>query len=489
MSSISSIYSSKSAVETLIQSTLATERQPVKDYETQKTDLNKRLAIYSDLKSKLTALRDRVKSYSSATDSPFTSQRSATSSDTSVFTATAGSTALSGIHTLFVERLASRDTLISKQYSDVSTSTALAADFNGTTQQFKINTGSGDPVELAIAFTDPNETDESVLKRIRDAINGAGLKLNASYTKDTPTSARLTISGTEYGSENAITVENVGSSTLMRELNYVDRQGNRIQYSDKTGGGYLQVDMSNLDAKFTFDGISMLRGSNTISDVISGVTFTLASVQKTGEAAETLTIGTDTGMLRKEIESFIKDFNDAIKYITEKSKINSETYERGPLSGDFAITNLRYELRNAVSRSVTGLEPGTYNMLASIGIDLSRDGEMSIVNGDKLEKALSESSSEVIDMFVSPNGVAKKLESLLNRFAGTSGVIERSKRGINSKISYIDKQIKSYEERLTIREQSLRNEYTNLQKTLSALNSQQSMLSDSMLSGITYSIS
>ena len=383
MSTISAL-SSKSSVDTLVEQSLAVERRPVYDMEDEKGLQTKRLAIFTDLTSNLTTLRDRVKKYSNLADSPLAASRTAISSDPDIFTAEVENTAQIGVNSIFVERLATNDSAISKQYDDPSTSTTLAAALNGTTQTFRISTGSGDPVEISIDFNDLNETDESVLKRIRDAINGSGVEVTASYLKDTPTSARLNIVSKETGSENAVTLENVGGSTLMRVLRYLKADGTRKSFGGGTGGGYIAINPANLDAKFTFNGIDIIRGSNSISDIVEGVTITLKGIQEEGSSAETLSVDLDSNSLREEIGKFIEDYNKAIKYLNEKSSINSTTFERGPLAGDFNITNLRFQLRNAVSRPVSDLEPGALSMLSSIGIDLNRDGEMSIVDDDNL---------------------------------------------------------------------------------------------------------
>lgn len=475
MSTISSIASQPS-VELLVERSLEVERRPMLDLEDEKSIMSKRLAIFNDLTTTLTALRDRVKKYGSVVDSPLAASRSAVSSNPDIFTAEVENTAQIGVNSIFVERLATHDSAISKKYNDPSTSTVLAAALNGTTQTFRISTGSGTPVEISIEFNDANETDESVLKRIRDAINNSGVEVTATYLMDTPTSARLNIVSNETGSENAVTLENVGSSTLMRVLRYLKADGTRKLYGGGTGGGYIIANTAKLDAKFTFNGINVIRGTNTVSDILDGVTISLKGVQEEGSAAETLTVEIDSSSLKAEIQKFIEDYNKAIKYLNEKSNIDSKTFERGPLAGDYNIVNLRFQLRNAVSRPVTDLEPGVLTMLSSIGIDLNRDGEMSIEDEDKLTVALESNANQVIDMFSSSNGIAQKVETILDRYVKLGGVLDNNKKGLNNKIDYIKSRIDSYEERLAIRATLLRRQFADLQRSLSALTSQQSML-------------
>ena len=80
-------------------------------------------------------------------------------------------------------------------------------------------------------------------------------------------------------------------------------------------------------------------------------------------------------------------------------------------------------------------------------------------------------------MFSSSNGIAKKTETILERYVKLGGVIDNKEKGLNNKIDYLKARIKSYEERLAIRETMLRQQFAGLQRSLSALTSQQSILS------------
>lgn len=478
MSGISSIGSNtaNTAVDAFVQKYTTQAQNSITSLKSQQSDLNKRLAIYTDLKGFLTALRDRAKNYSNATDSPLSSTRTATSSKPEIFTADAQVSAQVGTHSLSVEQLAGRDVGISKQFTNPATSTALANQYKGATQTFRITVGSGTPVDIQIAFTDPAETDESVLKRIKDAINGAGLPVTANFVNDTSTTGRLTITSNNTGKDSAVKLENVESSTLMRTLRYLTAGGGRLQYAGGTGGGFIKQDTADLDAKFTLDGISMVRGSNTITDVIDGVTLKLVSAQASGSQPETLTISMSTTSLRDEINKFIQDYNKALQYLNDKTKVDSTTYERGPLAGDFTMTNLKWQLRDSVSRQVSGSDSNAYSVLGSIGIDLDRQGVMSVVDEKKLTKALETNPSQVIGLFSSSNGIAQRLQNVLNRYVQTGGYIDNNKRAVNNKYSFLKNQINTYQQQLATKEEALRQQYTALQKSYSALSSQQTML-------------
>ena len=76
-----------------------------------------------------------------------------------------------------------------------------------------------------------------VLAKIRDAINDAGLEVNASLINDTRTTQRLIIKSNETGFEKRIVLNELNGSKLLKELDLVNNKGDRNK-SSGTGGGF-----------------------------------------------------------------------------------------------------------------------------------------------------------------------------------------------------------------------------------------------------------
>src|SRR3989304_9081438 len=101
----SGVGSTASSVEQLIQNLLAPERRPVGKLIQQRSNLNVRASLFSDLKTKLISLRLKAQNLAQTGGlSPFEA-RSATSSNTSVVTASASTSAQNGTHTIVVNHL------------------------------------------------------------------------------------------------------------------------------------------------------------------------------------------------------------------------------------------------------------------------------------------------------------------------------------------------------------------------------------------------
>ena len=145
--------SGSSAVDQLINQTLQQEARPIYELENEKSSLQSRVKIFSEIRSRLTKLNDRAKDYQKETDLPALAALQTTISDEKIIKAeiTSGS-ASAGITSVHVDRLASRDMAVSNKITNLD-GTTLAQQFDGTTQQIRLKIGAdGELVVLDIAF-------------------------------------------------------------------------------------------------------------------------------------------------------------------------------------------------------------------------------------------------------------------------------------------------------------------------------------------------
>ncbi|MCK4965800.1 flagellar filament capping protein FliD [bacterium] len=478
MAALSSISGTLSSVEQLVQQSIAQsyENKHITQLENSKSTLNSTISVYSSLKTKLKTLSDRLEKFTEVGADAKISAKTAESSDAKVFTAEASSSASVGVNSLFVSRLASRDTAVSKQKSNLD-STSMADKLLGT-QTIRITIGDNDPIEISIDVA-ADDTKEDIMNNFVDAINSSGAAVTASYIKDTPDTARISIISKESGSTNQMSLEEVGDAKILQNLGFITLDDDRPQ-STGTGGGFLIVDPNDLNAEFTLNGIAILKESNTISDVLQGVTIKLISAQEEGESPETLTIVSDSETVKSELEAFITDYNEVIKFLNSETGIDSTTYERGAFTGKYSYTNLKLNIRALLSSPVDSVEEGAPSMLTQIGIEINRDGTLKIGDEDKLSEYMESGNSSILNLFNSENGIAYTINNYLERFVKTGGIVDDDKKLLNTRIKNIDSRVEDFEYRLQIRANTLRQQYAALQKMLSRLNSQQAMINNAM---------
>ncbi len=124
--------------------------------------------------------------------------------------------------------------------------------------------------------------------------------------------------------------------------------------------------LSILNSKIVFNGLNIERNSNSISDLVTGVTLNLKSVMSVDDNDVTVDIANDVAAVKSKIEEFITSFNDVYNYI--KTNTSSSDGVRGVLIGDASGSSLLNLLSSTGYSPISGLGSGTINSLTEMGI-------------------------------------------------------------------------------------------------------------------------
>ncbi len=434
---------------------------PITALEEQKSALEVKLAIFTDLKEKLRDLEDLAEELAgTGTSSSFLS-KSVTSSNTNVLTATASASAASGGHTISVTQLARAHTVASGRYDQDAT--ALGSTHAGT-KTFSITIGS-DTYDVSVEIAS-GDTDEAVLGAIAAAINEASNgAVSASVILDTPTTARLTIASGTTGTVGAMSFADTDG--LLGSVGVTNATA-----ATDTVGGYIYADLgaNELDALLTVDGLNVVSSSNHVENMVTGLSINLLAEQEAGDAAVTLTVELDVEGIKAKIVEFLTAYNDAYEYLHAKTAVDGATYTRGVLAGEFSYISLRSSLRGVMVGYVSGTD-SAYQALSQIGITSTRTGTFSISDSDALEEALEADLEGVAALFNSENGIASALDSMISRYVSIDGTIAGSRDAVNDRIDRIEDSVKRQERTLSIREKALKDQYYALQEMLYTLQS------------------
>lgn len=163
-----------------------------------------------------------------------------------------------------------------------------------------------------------------------------------------------------------------------------------------TGGMLELVPDAELDAEFTIDGVTFTRGSNNVTDAIDGLDFTLLDASGTEEQ---MTVSRDIGKSKSNLEDFIKAFNEVNETIRERTFINAETGNKGPLQRYRSVRNLSTALRQTAILNASGIPDGNLKNFTDFGISFENDGEMKIDDSDLLEQVLQERPEQIAAFF------------------------------------------------------------------------------------------
>ncbi len=437
---------------------LAYVRAPLTRLESQKSELEIKYAVFTDLKSKLSALETAAEKLSASGTSSVFNTKTVTSSAESVATAVATGAAVSGSHTVFVTQLAKSHNVVSNRYDQDGT--ALGGTHSGT-KTFTISV-DGEAYEVSVTISG-DDTDQTVLSNIAAAINDAtDGAVAASAVLDTPTTARLSIMSGSTGTAGKMTFTDTDG--LLASLGVT----NASEATD-TVGGYVYADLggNELDAKLTVDGLNIIASTNTVENVIGGLTITLLSEQEVGDPAVTLTVSKDVESVKSEITDFISAYNDAYAYLMAKTNVDTTTYERGILSSEYPYVRLRSSMRLTMIGSVSGLS-SDYQSLSQIGITSDRSGHLTISDAELLEQAIETDLAGVEGIFSSAGGIAVAIESMVSAYTGIAGTISASQEAVNTRMDSIEDSIERQEAHVSRRESQLRDQYMGLLEALYA---------------------
>ncbi|MBF0545315.1 MAG: flagellar filament capping protein FliD [Candidatus Riflebacteria bacterium] len=274
-----------------------------------------------------------------------------------------------------------------------------------------------------------------------------------------------------------------------------------------------------------YGGNDIIRQTNDVSDVIDGLTMHLKGI--TSGTPETITVSADVTTSRKNVDDFLKSYNDTVGQIytklnekrdytlspltsTQRSTMTQDqitaqddAYKVGLLSGDSMLMTLRSSIRSTMSGSVTGLN-SQFNSLASIGISTgvvgsgyqdTEQGTLQVTDETKLTDALTNHPDEVAALFSndsttsSAQGLARQLKNVLNNYTKSNGILTQrvgvsgsvvSNSEIDTQISQINKQISDQQERLKSKEDALIKQYSDMESAISQYQSQSTAFSQQL---------
>jgi flagellar capping protein FliD len=117
------------------------------------------------------------------------------------------------------------------------------------------------------------------------------------------------------------------------------------------------------------------RSSNTIDDVIQGVTLHLHDA-----GAVQVNLTRDVGLVKGKIEALVAAYNAAVSTIQDKTGYNATTKTAGVLMGDSLVSSIASEICTPFLQRTSGFvaDVDTFLMPAQIGLSFDRDGKLSL---------------------------------------------------------------------------------------------------------------
>jgi len=344
-------------VKSIVSQLVALEKKPLEKLQLAAATVQTKISVFGQIKSLVSALSDAVSKLSSVTG---WNGVSASSSDTSAVTASAIGGTQPTSFSVEVQSLAKA------QSSYTMPVLPVGGAIGAGTLRLEIGQwagavftpGSGTPVDLTISATD-------TVADVASKINGANAGVTATVLSDA-SGDRLLLSGKNTGLAAGFQL----SVTSDTDGNPADALG----LSRLVNGSTTNQAATNATA--TINGIGVSSATNVFANSVAGVTFT--AVKET-TAPVTLTIAKDTSTVKKNIEDFVKAYNEINGVLNEATKYDQATKTGGLLQGDSTTLALQSALRAAVQSMSTG--SSVFNRLSDIGVSALRGGNLEVEYG------------------------------------------------------------------------------------------------------------
>ena len=461
MATISSIgIGSGLDINSIITQLVAVEKVPLNKLKSEASSLQTKLTTYGKVQSYLSALRE-ASSVLTRTDT--WGATTGTSSDPTAVAVTTSATTKTGNYTLEVQRLASAQSNATATFANADTvvgSGSLRIELGtwGAGQTSFTPKPGATAVNIAVAA--PGAT----LAGLRDQINAAGAGVTASVLSDA-TGARLVLRSTATGATNGFRIGVTDS-----DGNNTDAAGlSALAFDPSVGVTTMPQALAAANAAATLNNLPISSESNTLSNVLDGMSLTLMKVTS---APVQVTAAQDNTSMRKALDTFVGAYNDLNKLLADQTKYDAATKAAGGLQGDSAAVGIRAQMRAMIGTTSTAST--LFTRLSEIGFDVKLDGSLTL-NDTKVNNALA-NVAETKKLFANSdllvpgnNGIATQMRALADRLIGVDGTVSTRSEGLRKRIDLNSHRQDLLTDRIAQVEKRLRAQYTALDKTMGQL--------------------
>jgi flagellar hook-associated protein 2 len=263
---------------------------------------------------------------------------------------------------------------------DSGTLTAIASTSDTLTGSISIQVGTGTaqtivigaaPSTGAAAHTIYTGSGVNTLSGLEGVINadstslGFSASLNTSAVGSNAAGTILTLTSKSNGSSGALTVNSsLNDITGTTPLTYT---------SPVTGA----------DATLTVDGVGLTSASNTVANMIPGVTFQLLAPSTSGEQVQVV-IGNDNTDVESTVSQMVSDYNSLISAVNTQEG-NDSSGNAEPLYGSPTLSLLQQQLLSGLNMQ----NPNGYLTAISAKTNTTLTGSISIQVGDSAAQVVN----------------------------------------------------------------------------------------------------
>lgn len=330
--------------------------------KTKQEIIDAEISAYGEIQSKLYDFSETIVALS---DSDNVGASTATSSDESILTATATSSAPSGSYSVEVQRTAKAHSLVSQSYTSVTEAVGVGKlTFNFGTTSY---TGGGGYDDFTI---NPDKAGGTItidggnnsLTGLRNAINDADLGVKASIIFD-GAGYVLQMSSEETGENMSMEVIAKDENGALATTGLAAFAYNKNQ---DTPGTNMTETQEGEDALLNLNGLSVTRSSNTVDELIDGVTLSLKG-EDVGKTVS-INVAPDITGVSDKVQAMIEAYNGYKEVYDTLTNFDPDAQQGSLLLGDSTLRSIDTQIRSLMSSTVSGITGTSFRSFSEIGI-------------------------------------------------------------------------------------------------------------------------
>ncbi len=437
--------------ESIISQLMEVEQYPIVQLQSKEAAYQLQLSTYGSLSGTLGSLSSAAAKLDNVNDfAKFT----ATSAGTDIFTVSADSDAATGSYSITVHQLAQVHKLTSNAF------TKEEAVGEGT---LTLQVGSGDEMTIDVAADD-------TIQDVADAINDAEGDVTAGVIFD-GTNYFLTLTATDTGEDNKIHISVVEAGTAGGDPENSDTTGlSRLVFEDGVTENMNETQTAQ-NAVIDVDGITNIeRSTNTLEDVITGLTINLVSAHEDPTTESTaLTVGRNTSAIVSAVDTFVSAYNSVVSFLDATQSYDADSGSAGTLLGDATAKLIQRRFSTLLNTELAGMD--TISKLADLGITRDEDGKLEVSTATLTEQ-LENGFEDVVQFFsqdtTGSEGFAVRLIDEVDAMTNSvDGTITARQEGIQRRIEDIQTSVERIEVRVSATETRMRAQFNALELLLS----------------------
>lgn len=470
-------------VNAIVSSLMAVASLPLNALQTRATTLQTNLSAFGQVQSLVSSLQDASKPLFDPNSFALTNSSSTDPSSVSAGTSTG---ATPGIYSVSVSSLSAGQSIVSQsgQFTDGSTVVGTGS------LTIRLGTWSGvgnstfTPASGSSDITVPIGATENTLAGIAAKINAANAGVSASIVTDA-SGARLALQSSATGAANGFRVtvaDNDGNNTDAAGLS-------RLAYDPSAGTTQMTLAQSAANTQATINGIAVSSSSNTLSGVISNITFNLSKITS---QPVTVNVTRNTDSIKGNLTAFVAAYNSLNSYLASETHYDPTSQTAGPLQGDSTATSIQNQLHAMLGQSTNA--SSTFSTLSSLGLQVQKDGSV-LFNSTTFSNALTnlpgltKALSNVDATNASNNGFGKRFSDWTGSLLSFGGTLPGKTASIQSSLTSNQKDQSALNDRLAQTRARIQAQYTALDATMSKANALSAFVTQQFYSKSTFNSS